>query len=112
MFVFSWLERLAAGIFVMAFLIVGGWVLQAFNVPPEAAANFFASKVLYDVAVLGSLLPYLAALVGMAGVIFMLAHHREYAVLSWAFSGLFIVAAFAWNLGLNSWVAAHLARLA
>lgn len=112
MFVFSWLERLAAGVFVMVFLIVGGWVLQAFNVPPEAAANFIAGKILYDVAVLGPLLPYLVVLIAMSGLVFMLAHHKEYAILSWVFAGLFLLVAFAWRMGISTWVAAHLARLA
>jgi hypothetical protein len=111
MFIVSWLERLAAGVFVMAFLVIGGWLLQAFGVPPSAVADFVAGKILYDIAVLGPLLPYLAALVGMAGLVFILAHHREFAVLSGISTLLLSVAAFAWHLGIGAWVATHLAAV-
>jgi len=112
MFIFSWLERLAAGVFVMVFLIVGAWLMQAFGVPPDAVANFFANKILYDVAVAGSLLPYLAALVFLAGLVFVLAHHREFAILSGAATIVLVILSFAWYLGFHAWVTQHLTRAA
>jgi hypothetical protein len=108
MFVFAWLERLAAGVFVMVGLFVGGWLLQAFRVPPDAVAKFFEGKVLYDLAVLGPLLPFLAVLVGMAGLVFILAHHREYAILSGISVLILIVGTFAWHLGFGAWVTSQL----
>lgn len=112
MFVFSWLERLAAGVFVMVALIVGAWLLQAFRVPPDAVSNFFAGKILYDIAVFGPLLPYLAALVALAGLVFVLAHHKEFAILSGVATIALIILSFAWYLGLHAWVTAHLAAVA
>jgi hypothetical protein len=106
------LAELPAAVFVVAILILGGWMLQAFGVKPEDISLWLSLRVLYDMELAVVLLPWLAVLAFLTGLVFMVAQHHAAALIAAGLGAALIAIDILWHVGVGDWVTAHLSGAA
>lgn len=104
------LGRLPAAVFVVLALLFLPWLGETLHWQPNAPAVWVGDKLLWDFAAFVALMPFLAGLAFLVGVVFMVAHHHYAAMAAGGLTLAFIVIDLVWHLtGLGAWATGHLA---